>query len=82
MGERRRGMAEDGWSYAPGDSGAERARHGLEQAGSEFERAAAPVVARLHGIEAHREQERAAPHRKALEPDRSQRQLTYNGPSL
>ncbi|EDI1714615.1 nuclease, partial [Salmonella enterica] len=82
VGERLRGMADDVWSYATGERGAERARHGLEQAGAEFERAAAPVVARLNGIEAHREQERAAQHRKALELERSQRQRTYNGPSL
>ena len=82
MGERLRGMADDVWSYATGERGAERARHGLEQAGAEFERAAAPVVARLNGIEAHREQERAAQHQKALELERSQRQWTYDGPSL
>jgi len=68
--------------YATGERGAERARHGLEQAGAEFERSAAPVVARLNSIEAHREQERAAQHQKALELERSQRQRTYNGPSL
>ncbi|EEL8833465.1 nuclease, partial [Salmonella enterica] len=54
----------------------------LEQAGAEFERSAAPVVARLNGIEAHREQQRAAQHQKALELERSQRQRTYDGPSL
>ncbi|WP_420213711.1 MbeD family mobilization/exclusion protein [Escherichia coli] len=32
------------WSYATGERGAERARVGLEHAGAEFERAAAPVV--------------------------------------
>ncbi len=53
-------MADDVWSYATGERGAERARHGLEQAGAEFERAAAPVVARLNGIETHREQARSA----------------------
>lgn len=82
VGERLRGMADDVWSYATGERGAERARHGLEQAGAEFERAAAPVVARLNGIEALREQERAAQHQKALELERSQRQRTYDGPSL
>nr|CBX82653.1 Mobilization protein mbeA [Erwinia amylovora ATCC BAA-2158] len=82
VGERLRGMVEDVWSYATGERGAERARHGLEQAGAEFERAAAPVVVRLNGIEAHREQERAAQHQKALELERSQRQRTYDGPSL
>lgn len=49
----------------------------LEQAGAEFERSAAPIVARLNGIEAHREQERAAQHQKALELERSQRQKGF-----
>lgn len=82
VGERLRGMADDVWSYATGERCAERARHGLEQAGAEFERAAAPVVARLNGIEAHREQERAAQHQKTLELERSQRHRTYDGPTL
>jgi len=82
VGERLRGMADDVWSYATGERGAERARHGLEQAGAEFERAAKPVVERLNAIEAHRHQERAVQHQKALELERSQRQRTYDGPSL
>ncbi|ECA3757775.1 nuclease [Salmonella enterica subsp. enterica serovar Poona] len=82
VGERLRGMADDVWSYATGERGAERARHGLEQAGAELERAAKPVVERLNAIEAHRQQERAAQHHKALELERSQRQRTYDGPSL
>lgn len=82
MGECLRGMADDVWSYATGERGAERARHGLEQAGTEFERAAAPVVVKLNGIEAHREQARASQHQKAPELERSQRQRTYDGPSL
>lgn len=82
VGERLRGMADDVWSYATGERGAERARHGLEQAGAEFERAAAPVVVRLNGIEAHREQERAAQRQKTLALERSQRQRTHDGPSL
>ena len=77
VGERLRGMADDVWSYATGERGAERARHGLEQAGSEFERAAAPVVVRLNGIEAHRELERAEQHQKTLELERSQRQKGF-----
>lgn len=40
------------------------------------------VVERLNAIEAHRQQERAAQHHKALELERSQRQRTYDGPSL
>ncbi|EPU9112435.1 hypothetical protein ACV0PP_005312 [Enterobacter hormaechei] len=47
-----------------------------------LKRAAAPVVVRLNDIEAHREQERAAQHQKALELERSQRQQEYDGPSL
>lgn len=82
VGERLRGMADDVWSYATGERGAERARHGLEQAGAEFERSAAPVVEQLNGIEALREQVRAAQHQKALELERSQRQRTHNAPSL
>ncbi|MGD7973461.1 plasmid mobilization relaxase MbeA [Escherichia coli] len=77
VGERLRGMADDVWAYATGERGAQRARHGLEQAGAEFERSAAPIVARLNGIEAHREQERAAQHQKALELERSQRQKGF-----
>ncbi|SCC64249.1 hypothetical protein GA0061070_10554 [Kosakonia oryziphila] len=75
-------MADDVWSYATGERGAERARHGLEQAGAEFERAAAPVVARLNAIEAHCQHERAAQHQKAPELERAQRQRSYDGPSL
>ncbi|KHE03578.1 DNA polymerase, partial [Citrobacter braakii] len=77
VGELLRGMADDVWSYATGERGAERARHGLEQAGAEFERAAAPVVVKLNGIEARLEQERAAQHQKALELERSQRQKGF-----
>ena len=82
MGERLRGMAEDVWAYATGERDAERARVGFEQASAEFERAAAPVVARLNGIEAQREQERTARHQKALELERSQRHKSYDGPTL
>ena len=49
MGERLRGMAEDVWSYATGERGAERARHKLESAGGALERATEsfePVVQR------------------------------------
>ncbi len=80
VGERLRGMADDVWSYATGERGAERARHGLEQAGAEFERSAAPVVERLNAVEL--QQVREARHQKALELERSQRQRVYHGPSL
>jgi hypothetical protein len=58
VGERLRGMADDVWTYATGERGAERARHGLEQAGAEFERAAAPVVEQLNTIEQRQQHER------------------------
>ncbi|WP_102799020.1 plasmid mobilization relaxase MbeA [Escherichia coli] len=80
VGERLRGMADDVWSYSTGERGAERARHGLEQAGAEFERSAAPVVERLNAVEL--QQVREARHQKALELERSQRQRVYHGPSL
>lgn len=82
VGERLRGMAEDVWTYATGERGAERARIGLEQAGAEFERAAAPVVYRLNAVEQRREHERALQHQKTLDLERSQRQRNYDGPSL
>lgn len=82
VGERLRGMADDVWSYATGERGAERACHGLEQAGAEFERAAAPVVERLNAAELRQQQARAAQHQKTLELERSQRQRNYDGPSL
>lgn len=76
VGERLRGMADDVWSYATGERGAERARHGLEQAGAEFERAAAPVVERLNAIEWRQQRE------LVLEKERSPHQKTYHGPTL
>ena len=79
MGERLRGMAEDVWSYATGERGAERARLELEQAGAEFERAAAPVVREMNVIEQRLEHERAQ-HEKRQAAARSQRR--YDGPSL
>ena len=80
MGERLRGMADDVWAYATGERGAERARRGLEQAGAEFERAAAPVVRELNVIEQRQEMDRQ--QQKTLEIKRSQRQKIYNGPTL
>lgn len=82
VGERLRGMAEDVWSYATGERGAERARHGLEQAGAEFERTASPLVDRLNAIEQRREHERVLQRQKTPELERSQRQRSYDGPSL
>jgi len=73
MGERLRGMAEDVWSYATGERGAERSRLELEQAGAEFERAAAPLVREMNAIEQRRElehrqrQEQQRQHEKTLE---------------
>lgn len=82
VGERLRGMADDVWSYATGERGAERARHGLEQAGAEFERAAAPVVERLNAIEWQQQQEKEVQHRKSLEVEYSHKQRRHNGPTL
>lgn len=82
VGERLRGMADDVWSYATGERGAERARHGLEQAGAEFERAAKPVVERLNAVELSQQNERELQHQKSLEIQRQQKQKSWDGPSL
>ena len=84
VGERLRGMADDVWSYTNGERGSERASLEVEQAGAEFERAAAPLVARLNIIEAHRERERMELHQKELELERVSRPRSrrYYGPSL
>jgi len=78
MGERLRGMAEHVWAYATGERDAERARVGLEQAGAEFERAAAPLVRELNAIE---RRQRENEYQKTLELER-QPQKTYRGPTL
>jgi len=84
VGERLRGMAEDVWSYATGERGAERARHALESAGGELERAAAafePVVQRhemaVAAERAYQQQQRE----KTLELE-LERSREYHGPSL
>lgn len=82
VGERLRGMADDVWAYATGERGTERARYGLEQAGAEFERAAAPVVERLNAIEWQQQQEKEVQHRKSLEVEYSHKQRRHNGPTL
>lgn len=77
MGERLRGMAEDVWAYATGERDAERARVGLEQAGAEFERAAAPLVRELNAIE-----EKAAleyQRQNELELTLRQKQKSFDG---
>ena len=56
--------------------------YSLEQAGAEFERAAAPVVERLNAVELRQQHERELQHQKMLEAERVQRQKTYNGPTL
>lgn len=68
VGERLRGMADDVWTYATGERGTERARHELEQAGAEFERAAAPVIERLNVAEQRRQHE----HSLQLQKEREQ----------
>lgn len=75
MGERLRGMAEDVWSYATGERGAERASIGLEQAGAEFERAAAPVVREVNAALERREAEKQA----ALAQERSRYRMPGPG---
>lgn len=82
VGERLRGMADDVWSYATGERGAERARRGLEQAGAEFERAAAPVVERLSEAQRRQQHERELQHQHSLEIQRQQKQKGWDGPSL
>jgi len=78
VGERLRGMAEDVWAYATGERDAERARFGLERAGAEFERAAAPLVRELNTVE---QRQREHEYQKSLELQR-QPQKTYKGPTL
>lgn len=80
MGERLRGMAEDVWAYATGERDAERARDGLERAGAEFERTAAPLVRELTAAE-RRQREQEHEYQKTLELQR-QPQKTYKGPML
>lgn len=80
MGERLRGIAEDVWAYATGERDAERARIGLEQAGAEFERAAAPLVRELNAIE-----EKAAleyQRQNELELTLRQKQKSFDGPKM
>ncbi len=76
--ERLRGMAEHVWAYATGERGAERARVGLEHAGAEFKRAAAPLVRELNATEFR---QRENEYQKTLELER-QPQKTYRGPTL
>lgn len=71
MGERLRGMAEDVWTYATGERGAERAHLGLEQAGAEFERAAAPLVRQMNVIEQRRELENRQRHEQQLQHEKA-----------
>jgi hypothetical protein len=80
VGERLRGMAEDVWAYATGERDAERARVGLERAGAEFERAAAPLVRELNAIE-----EKAAleyQRQNELELTLRQKQKSFDGPKM
>lgn len=82
VGERIRRFAEDVFHYATGERETERAGQQLEQAGAEFKRAAAPVVESLNTLEQRQQHERELQHQKTLELERSQRQRTYDGPSL
>ena len=83
VGERLRGMADDVWSYATGERGAERARLGLEQADTDFKRAVRPLVLEIASVE----QQRAALREQALERElaeapAAQPPRTYHGPSM
>ena len=84
VGERLRGMAEDVWSYATGERGAERARHALESAGGELEQAVTafePVVQRHEmAVAAERAYEQRQHEKELAEP--RFRQRSYNGPTL
>jgi len=73
-------MAEDVWAYATGEREAERTRDGLERAGAEFERTAAPLVRELTAAE-RRQREQEHEYQKTLELQR-QPQKTYKGPTL
>lgn len=77
VGSRLLGVAEDVWHYATGERGTERARIGLEQAGAEFERAAAPLVREMNDIEQRQAHERALQHEKAPERPQLQKELDY-----
>lgn len=83
VGERLRGMADDVWSYATGERGAERARLGLEQADTDFKRAVRPLVLEIALVE----QQRAALRRQALARELEDAPAprppqTYHGPSM
>ena len=65
--------------FHPRGCGGERARFGLEQAGAEFERAAAPLVRELNAIELR---QRENEYQKTLELEREDRQKIYRGPTL
>lgn len=82
VGSRFLGIAEDVWHYATGEREAERARIGLEQAGAEFKRAAAPLVREMNAIEQRQAHERAQLHEKAPEPERPQQQKGLDYPRM
>lgn len=71
VGSRLLGVAEDVWHYATGERGAERARIRLEQAGAEFERAAAPLVRQMNAIEQRRELEHRQRHEQQLQHEKT-----------
>jgi len=70
VGHSLRGMAENVWSYATGERGTERARHELEQASAEFERAAAPVIREIDNIDQRREQGHRKQQERTLAPEK------------
>lgn len=67
VGERFRAFAGDVFRYATGERDTERAGQRLEQAGTEFKRAATPLGRELNAIEEHRQLE----HQKTLEKEKN-----------
>lgn len=67
--------------YATGEREAKRACIGLEQAGTEFERAASPLVRQMNAIEQRQAHERAVQHQKMLEPEQP-KQKQRQGPTM
>lgn len=80
LGERLCRVAEDVWSFATGERHAERARYELEQAGAEFQRAAAPLIDQLNRIEQRREQDYRQRLKQQEAAERRQRNIP-RGPS-
>ncbi|MGS6544410.1 plasmid mobilization relaxase MbeA, partial [Enterobacter intestinihominis] len=66
------------WAYPTRERGAERARVGLEHAGADIKRPAAPIVRELNATELRQSENE---DQKTLELERHP-QKTYRGPTL